>query len=176
MKVEKVCLQNVKSYGDGLTEISLGGGVNAILGENGAGKSTVLEAVGYALFDFLNHYQQKGKLESELTPESEKVLREELPEGVEGQHISKYEIRFSSIQELSAAVAELFSVYGREYKSVSFSVSVKIMGTEVDLFDEGDLKGLMEEMEPEEEMKRCPECGHVSFDRSSRCPGCGHQF
>lgn len=48
--IESVTLEGIKSYGEETT-IDLGEGVTAILGDNGAGKSTVQEAVGYALFD-----------------------------------------------------------------------------------------------------------------------------
>lgn len=52
MKVTQVALDDIKSY-EGRTEVPLTGGVTAILGENGAGKSTVQEAIGFALFDSL---------------------------------------------------------------------------------------------------------------------------
>lgn len=48
--VESVTLEDFKSYAD-RTTINLGDGVTAIVGENGAGKSTVQEAIGFALFD-----------------------------------------------------------------------------------------------------------------------------
>jgi len=52
MKITKVELNNFKSYGDPPTDVKLQKGVNAILGENGSGKSTICEAVGYTLFDY----------------------------------------------------------------------------------------------------------------------------
>ena len=48
--IESVTLDGIKSYGEETT-VDLGEGVTAILGDNGAGKSTIQEAVGYALFD-----------------------------------------------------------------------------------------------------------------------------
>lgn len=48
--IDQVTLENFKSYGDETT-IDLGTGVTAILGDNGSGKSTIQEGVGYALFD-----------------------------------------------------------------------------------------------------------------------------
>lgn len=118
----------------------------------------------------------EGRLESGLIPESEKVLREELPPGVEGQHVQEQEIRFCGFQELPDAIAEVFSTYDSEYESVNFSISVKIMGTELNLMDERDIEIVMEEIKPETEMRRCPKCGHVSFDRSKFCSECGHKF
>ncbi|MEJ5248648.1 MAG: AAA family ATPase, partial [Caldilinea sp.] len=44
-------LENVKSYER--ARIAFTEGVNAIVGHNGAGKSTIIEAIGYALFDAL---------------------------------------------------------------------------------------------------------------------------
>ncbi|MCL9818229.1 AAA family ATPase [Natronocalculus amylovorans] len=52
MKITEVTLTNVKSYSD-RTTVPLRGGVTAILGENGSGKSTIQEAIGFALFDSL---------------------------------------------------------------------------------------------------------------------------
>ena len=44
-------LKNIKSYRDATIEFKAG--INGIAGENGHGKTTILEAVGYALFDAL---------------------------------------------------------------------------------------------------------------------------
>ncbi len=64
MKIIEVTLQNIKSYED-RTTIPLQGGVNAILGENGSGKSTIQEAIGFALFDSLpfryNEFVREGE-------------------------------------------------------------------------------------------------------------------
>ena len=50
MQITSVYLKNVKSYEE--QHIDLSPGLTAISGENGAGKSTIVEAVGYALFGF----------------------------------------------------------------------------------------------------------------------------
>lgn len=66
MKIEQVTIRNIKSYGDGPTTIEFKDGVNLIAGENGAGKSTILESIGFVLFDALPYrqddFQRKGKL------------------------------------------------------------------------------------------------------------------
>jgi exonuclease SbcC len=49
MQILEIDLENVKSYSH--ARVSFTEGVNAIVGHNGAGKSTILEAIGYALFD-----------------------------------------------------------------------------------------------------------------------------
>ncbi|AEG59259.1 SMC family ATPase [Desulforamulus ruminis] len=55
MWIQKIRLKNIKSYGEGDQGqgifISLEPGVNQIAGKNGVGKSTIIEAVGYVLFD-----------------------------------------------------------------------------------------------------------------------------
>lgn len=54
MIIQSIRLKNVKSYGTGPEEtgitIHLQPGVNRIAGRNGHGKSTLIEAIGYALF------------------------------------------------------------------------------------------------------------------------------
>jgi len=59
MPIKSIELENWKSYG--FAKILFDSGVTAILGENGSGKSSILEAVGFALFDHRN-----GKLEALL--------------------------------------------------------------------------------------------------------------
>jgi len=49
--IREIELTNVKSYRHQRMEFLPG--VNGIIGENGSGKSTILEAIGYVLFDFL---------------------------------------------------------------------------------------------------------------------------
>jgi len=69
MRITRVTLENIKSYSDE-TSIRFEQGVNLIKGENGAGKSTILEAIGYALFgslpykgkDFIRLGQKKGQI------------------------------------------------------------------------------------------------------------------
>ena len=70
MWITRVELDNIKSYGK-RTSIDLAQGVNAICGRNGAGKSTVLEAIGLALFgksgyknqeQFIHEKAKKGEI------------------------------------------------------------------------------------------------------------------
>ncbi len=51
MWITSLQLSNIKSYGPDGQTIPFKLGVNLIQGENGAGKSTILEAIGLALFD-----------------------------------------------------------------------------------------------------------------------------
>ena len=48
MQILSIHLNNIKSHGD--TEFVFSSGINVLSGANGAGKSTVFEAIGYALF------------------------------------------------------------------------------------------------------------------------------
>ncbi|MDX2137168.1 MAG: AAA family ATPase [Chloroflexota bacterium] len=65
MFIEQITLQNIKSYGSTPTTIFFKEGVNLIAGANGAGKSTILEAIGFVLFDALPYsqgdFERRGK-------------------------------------------------------------------------------------------------------------------
>lgn len=65
MIIKKVALKNIKSYGE--ESIEFQEGVTSIHGLNGAGKSTVLEAIGYALFDSLPYSQAEFVRKGEKT-------------------------------------------------------------------------------------------------------------
>ena len=51
MLIRSLTLENVKSYARATVEFSPG--TNAVVGPNGVGKTTILEAIGFALFDHL---------------------------------------------------------------------------------------------------------------------------
>jgi exonuclease SbcC len=73
LMIGEVKLVNIKSYSDQLIRFTEG--VNAIIGENGAGKTTILEAIGFALFDslpykigdFLRKGEKKGEIRVRVT-------------------------------------------------------------------------------------------------------------
>src|SRR5947209_13178022 len=56
MHVTRVELENVKSYAHAV--FSFQRGTTAIMGENGAGKTTIIEAIAWALFDILNYKKE----------------------------------------------------------------------------------------------------------------------
>ncbi|MBA3804808.1 MAG: AAA family ATPase, partial [Acidobacteria bacterium] len=53
MHVTRVELENIKSYEHRV--FTFARGTTAITGENGAGKTTILEAIAWALFDTLEY-------------------------------------------------------------------------------------------------------------------------
>ncbi|HEY3272161.1 MAG TPA: SMC family ATPase [Methanocella sp.] len=65
MIIRKVSLENIKSYK--AADIDLSEGITGIAGLNGSGKSTVLEAIGYALFDCLPYTQSEFVRKGEKT-------------------------------------------------------------------------------------------------------------
>ena len=52
MRLLELELKNIKAYQE--ATIAFGPGVNGLLGQNGAGKTTILQAIGYALFNYLS--------------------------------------------------------------------------------------------------------------------------
>ena len=52
MYIKKIELENIKRYEK--AEINFSSGLNFISGKNGAGKTTIIESIGYALFGFQN--------------------------------------------------------------------------------------------------------------------------
>lgn len=49
MPIKKLIIKNIKSYID--EEIDFSEGINCIIGKNGAGKSTIIESIGFAMFN-----------------------------------------------------------------------------------------------------------------------------
>jgi exonuclease SbcC len=66
VRILSLDLENIKSYHE-RTHIEFTSGLNAVCGMNGSGKTTVLEAIGYALFDFLPYNRQAFVREGERT-------------------------------------------------------------------------------------------------------------
>ncbi|NTV90380.1 MAG: SMC family ATPase, partial [Clostridiales bacterium] len=73
MKIRQLRLQNVKSYLD--ETILFNNGVNFISGVNGAGKTTIIEGIGYAVFnkkpDSINEFIRYGAKTGAITVELE---------------------------------------------------------------------------------------------------------
>ena len=56
MHISKIELENIKSYAESTFEFTKG--TTAIIGENGAGKTTIIEAVAWTLFDLLDYKKE----------------------------------------------------------------------------------------------------------------------
>ena len=56
MHVTRVELENIKSYES--AEFTFERGTTAIVGRNGTGKTTILEAIAWALFDVLDYRKE----------------------------------------------------------------------------------------------------------------------
>lgn len=72
MIIESVQLKNIKSYDGKGCLIDFRQGVNLIWGDNGSGKTTILEAIGFCLFDALDYNLEQFIHEGE--PEGEVIL------------------------------------------------------------------------------------------------------
>lgn len=81
MKLKELHLQNIKSYED--ESITFYDGVNFISGINGAGKSTIIESIGFALFDskpgvlseFVRYGAKTGVITLDFEAEDERLYR-----------------------------------------------------------------------------------------------------
>ena len=65
MKIMQIELENFKSYED--ASVSFTPGTNAICGKNGAGKSSLLEAIGFAVFGYAPYKHEQLVREGEKT-------------------------------------------------------------------------------------------------------------
>ncbi len=89
MRIRRISLQNFGSHAG--TELTFSDGINAIIGENGAGKTTILEAISYALYPRSIRNQEsimrtgssrmKVELEFELNGHHYLIVREKEKEG-----------------------------------------------------------------------------------------------
>jgi len=103
MLITHLELENFKSYSN--ERIDFLPGTNAIIGANGAGKSTILEAIGFALFD---HLEQGMKLAS-LLREGEQAGR--VVVGLVSSHDEReYEVE----RCFSAKTTSRYRIYDRE--------------------------------------------------------------
>ena len=57
MQISRLELENIKSHASSTFDFAKG--TTAITGENGAGKTTIIEAIAWALFDFLDYKKEE---------------------------------------------------------------------------------------------------------------------
>ena len=88
MIVESIRLQHIKSYGQGPAgsgvTVNFQPGVNRIAGVNGCGKTTIVEALGYALFSALPVFEENFKAETYLLAHGAKAGEIDVTFGVDG--------------------------------------------------------------------------------------------
>jgi exonuclease SbcC len=80
LKISNIKIKDIKKYSD--VNYDFTGGVQLILGPNGSGKSTIIEAVGWVLFDQLDYKlsewvrwgQECGSVSIKLTDENEYIV------------------------------------------------------------------------------------------------------
>ena len=139
MKILEVTLENIKSYED-RTTIRLQGGVTAILGENGSGKSTIQEAIGFALFDSLPFNNKEFVREGASSGTVEVTI--ELDEGDGGQ---KYRgTRSAGYSKYGVARYDSESDEWVNQDIDSKKALVRWLCTRFDLEDNDELKSLWE--------------------------------
>src|SRR5512142_796275 len=85
MQILSIHLKNIKSHRD--TELVFSPGINVLSGPNGTGKSTIFEAIGYALFgvdarDFVSNIDRfltigakKGEVSVDFTTDGDDAFR-----------------------------------------------------------------------------------------------------
>ncbi|MFW5936284.1 MAG: AAA family ATPase, partial [Candidatus Hadarchaeota archaeon] len=109
--IREVSLVNVKSYSH--EKISFSSGLNAIIGENGAGKTTILEAIGFALFDtlpykisdFLRRGEKKGEVRVKILASDERIY--EVIRKISTTGTSEYSIRDPETGKVAEGASEV---------------------------------------------------------------------
>jgi len=113
MIIKKVKLENIKSYIN--EEIELRPGINFILGLNGSGKSTIIEAIGFALFNYtkgnisklLRYNEKKGLVRVEFVANDDKAYAVERVIRSSGGSVKIIDLKTST--ELYSGVSDVYS-------------------------------------------------------------------
>jgi len=131
--IKRIELENVKSYRR--ASVNLSTGVNAITGENGAGKTTILEAVGFALFDylpynqnqFLRHGAKRGSVTVEIIGKDDRNYRVVRQFGSS----PKYYVEDVELRKKIAEGKEDVTRWLREQMEISASLKLDLLFKEV---------------------------------------------
>ncbi len=145
MKVRRLVLENFRSHAR--TEIEFGDGIIAVIGENGAGKTSILEAIAYALFPDLF----RGKTES-LIRDGADLMRVTLDFEVNGRtyRVVRERFRKGQPQALIQEVGDGARTLQRGQKNVNIQV-VEILGINPEVLisaiyvRQGEIASLVEE-------------------------------
>lgn len=119
MLITRIDLENIKSYRN--VHMDLGRGTTAISGSNGAGKTTIVEAIGFALFDYLPYKQTQfiregdkfGKVVVHLLGNDDRPYEIERRVGT-GAHWFVYDVeadaRLEQSQDVKDKLHDLFGI------------------------------------------------------------------
>ena len=129
MRIVSIHLKNIKSHRD--TELSFSPGINVLSGANGSGKSTVFQAIGYALFgvsaqDFVSRAERfltigtkRGEVSVVFEPADGELYRVTRSVGPAGKWLlakgrdGAFEIEeHANIQETEVRIAALLGLSG----------------------------------------------------------------
>ena len=129
MRIVSVHLKNIKSHRD--KELTFSPGINVLSGSNGSGKSTIFEAIGYALFgvsaqDFVSKAERfltigtkKGEISVVFEPAPGELYRVTRTVGAAGKWLlakdngGSFEIEeHANIQETEQRIASLLGLAG----------------------------------------------------------------
>ena len=141
MRIVSVHLKNIKSHRD--TELTFAPGINVLSGANGSGKSTVFQAIGYALFGvsaqdfvsraerFLSIGSKRGEISVVFEPaegERYKVTRNVGPSAkwlLSKERDGAFEVEeHANVQETELRIAKLLGLSGGRSLSEQFKLVI----------------------------------------------------
>lgn len=150
MILKKLILNNIKSYE--YEEINFSLGINCILGLNGSGKTTIIESIGFALFNFykgksmnqlLRFNESKGSIELDFIAQDErayKVIRNIRQKGNGSVKIIDLEnnsILFENVSEVYGFIKKVLKVEKtKEYSKMFEEIIAVPQGQYVSAFIE----------------------------------------
>jgi len=141
MRIVSIHLKNIKSHRD--TELQFAPGINVLSGANGSGKSTIFQAIGYALFGvsaqdfvskadrFLTIGTKRGEISVVFEPAEGELYRVTRTVGPAGKWLlakesgGAYEIEeHANIQETELRIASLLGLSGARSLAEQFKLVI----------------------------------------------------
>jgi DNA repair protein SbcC/Rad50 len=141
MRIVSIHLKNIKSHRD--TELSFSGGINVLSGANGSGKSTIFQAIGYALFGvnaqdfvsradrFLTIGTKRGEISVVFEPAPGELYRVTRTVGPAGKWLlaketaGEFEIEdHANLQETEVRIAALLGLSGNRSLADQFKLVI----------------------------------------------------
>ncbi|OGU07577.1 MAG: DNA repair exonuclease [Geobacteraceae bacterium GWC2_58_44] len=141
MRIVSVHLKNIKSHRD--TELSFSPGINVLSGANGSGKSTIFQAIGYALFgvsaqDFVSRAERfltigtkRGEISVVFEPAEGELYRVTRTVGAAGKWLlakgcgGVFEVEeHANIQETELRIATLLGLSGARPLAEQFKLVI----------------------------------------------------